>query len=71
MGKISVISGNTSKGLARRIAKKLDAAFIPTETTNFPDGESKITLKKIPKKSKIIPLICFFYSMLVEYNKIL
>ena len=54
MGKISVISGNTSKGLARRIAKKLNATFIPTETTNFPDGESKITLKKIPKKGIVL-----------------
>ena len=54
MGKISVISGNTSKGLARRIAKKLNATFNPTETTNFPDGESKITLKKIPKKGIIL-----------------
>ena len=54
MGKISVISGNTSKGLARRIAKKLNATFIPTETTIFPDGESKITLKKIPKKGIIL-----------------
>ena len=54
MVKISVISGNTSKELAKKIAKKLDGTFIPTETTIFPDGESKISLKKIPKKGIIL-----------------
>ena len=54
MAKISVISGNTSKDLARRIAKKINADFIPAETTIFPDGESKLTLKKIPKKGLIV-----------------
>ncbi len=54
MAKISVISGNTSRGLARRIANKLDATFVPAQIIKFPDGESKITLGKIPKKSIIL-----------------
>jgi len=54
MVKTTVIAGNTSKGLGRRIAKRLSATFIPAETTIFPDGESKITLKKIPKKGIIL-----------------
>ena len=54
MAKISVISGNTSRGLARRIANKLDATFVPAQIIKFPDGESKITLKKIPRKSVIL-----------------
>ena len=54
MAKISVISGNTSAGLARKIAKKLNGNFIPANSTIFPDGESKITLRKIPKKSVIL-----------------
>ena len=54
MAKISVISGNTSKGLAKRIANKLDATFVPAQIIKFPDGESKITLGKIPKKSIIL-----------------
>jgi len=54
MAKISVISGNTSAGLARKIAKKLNGNFIPANSTIFPDGESKLTLKKIPKKGIIL-----------------
>jgi|TARA_B100000029_G_scaffold25114_1_gene24754 ribose-phosphate pyrophosphokinase len=54
MVKTTVIAGNTSKGLGKRVAKRLKATFIPAETTIFPDGESKITLKKIPKKGIIL-----------------
>ena len=54
MVKTTVIAGNTSKGLGKRVAKRLKATFIPAETTIFPDGESKITLKKIPKKGVIL-----------------
>ena len=54
MVKTTIIAGNASKGLGRRIAKRLNATFIPAETTIFPDGESKITLKKIPKKGMVL-----------------
>ena len=54
MVKITIISTDSSKALAKRIAKKLDAVIIPAEITKFPDGESKITLKKIPRKSVIL-----------------
>jgi len=49
-----VIGGNSSQGLARRIAKKLKAGYVNTSTRTFPDGESKITIKKIPKKKIIV-----------------
>jgi len=52
--KFTVIGGPTSVDLAKKIAKKLDASFIRTELRIFPDGESKITLSKNPKNSKII-----------------
>jgi len=54
MVKTTIIAGNASKGLGRRVAKRLNATFIPAETTIFPDGESKITLKKIPKKGMVL-----------------
>ena len=49
-----VIGGNSSQGLARKIAKKLKAGYVNTSTRTFPDGESKITIKKIPKKKIIV-----------------
>ena len=49
-----VIGGNSSQGLARKIAKKLKAGYVNTSTRTFPDGESKITIKKIPKKKIIL-----------------
>jgi len=52
--KFTVIGGGASKDLARRLARKLKAVYIETETKIFPDGESKITLRKIPKKSVIL-----------------
>jgi len=52
--KFTVIGGGASKDLAKRLARKLKAAYIETETKIFPDGESKITLQKIPKKSIIL-----------------
>jgi len=42
---INVIAGNSSKELAKKISKKLDANLIKAELKIFPDGESKITLK--------------------------
>ena len=49
-----VIGGNSSQDLGRKIAKKLKAAYVNTSTRTFPDGESKITIKKIPKKKIIV-----------------
>ena len=54
MVKFTVIGGGASKDLARRLARGLRAVYIETETKIFPDGESKITLQKIPKKSVIL-----------------
>ena len=54
MVKFTVIGGGTSKDLAKRLARRLRAVYIETETKIFPDGESKITLQKIPKKSVIL-----------------
>ena len=54
MVKFTVIGGGASKDLAKRLARKLKAVYIKTETKIFPDGESKVTLQKIPKKSVIL-----------------
>lgn len=55
MSNISVISGNTSEELARKIARKLKANLVKSEIRVFPDGESKITLTgKISKKKSIV-----------------
>ena len=54
MVKFTVIGGGASKDLARRLARRLRAVYIETETKIFPDGESKITLQKITKKSVIL-----------------
>ena len=49
-----VIGGNSSQDLGRKIAKKLKAGYVSTSTRTFPDGESKITIKKIPKKKIMV-----------------
>ena len=54
MVKFTVVSGNTSNDLAKRIARKLKSPYIKTEKKVFPDGESKITINQIPKKSIVI-----------------
>ena len=54
MVKFTVIGGGASKDLAKRLARRLRAVHIETETKIFPDGESKITLQKIPRKSVIL-----------------
>ena len=54
MVKFTVIGGNASKDLAKRIARRLNASYIETQTKIFPDGESKITFRRIPKKSIIL-----------------
>ena len=54
MVKFTVIGGNASSDLAKRIARKLKAPYIKTGKKVFPDGESKITIDQIPKKSIVI-----------------
>ena len=50
----SLIAGNSSEDLARKIAKKLKAKLVESEVKVFPDGESKITLKRKPSRGKIV-----------------
>ena len=52
--KFAVIAGNASRDLAKRIARRLKAPYIEAQTKIFPDGESKITFGRVPKKSVII-----------------
>jgi ribose-phosphate pyrophosphokinase len=52
--KFTVIGGNASKDLAKRIARRLKAPYVETQTKIFPDGESKITLGHISKNSIIL-----------------
>ena len=54
MAKFTIVGGDASSNLAKRIAKKLKSPYIKTEKKVFPDGESKITIKQIPKKSIVI-----------------
>ena len=54
MAKFTVIGGDASSDLAKRIARQLKAPYIKTERKIFPDGESKITIKSIPKKSIVV-----------------
>ena len=54
MVKFAVIGGNASKDLAKRIARRLKATYVETQTKIFPDGESKITFGRIPKKSIVV-----------------
>ena len=54
MVKFTVVSGNASIDLAKRIARKLKSPYIKTEKKVFPDGESKITINQIPKKSIVV-----------------
>jgi len=54
LAKFTVIGGNASQDLAKRLARKLKATYINTELRTFPDGENKITLSAKPKKNRII-----------------
>ena len=54
MVKFTVIGGSASSDLAKKIARKLKAPYIKTEKKTFPDGESKITVNQIPKKSIVL-----------------
>ena len=40
MAKFTVIGGDASSDLAKRVASKLKAPYIKTERKIFPDGES-------------------------------
>lgn len=50
----TVIGGNASEDLARRLAKKLKASFVRSELRIFPDGEGKITLLGALKRGRLI-----------------
>ncbi len=57
---ISVIAGNSSEEIAKKLSKKLNGNLIKTEIRIFPDGESKITLKGKISKDKIIVVQSIF-----------
>ena len=54
MVKFTVISGDPSSELAKKLAHRLNAVYVKTENREFPDGESKIMVKKIPRNSIIL-----------------
>ena len=54
MNKISIIAGNSSEDLAKKLSKKLKANFVKSEIKTFPDGESKITLHGNLSETKTI-----------------
>ena len=50
----TVIGGNASKDLAKRIARRLKAKYVDADTRTFPDGESKITFRHNLKNSMVL-----------------
>ena len=54
MVKFTVIGGDSSSDLAKKIARRINALYVKTENREFPDGESKIIVKKIPRNSVIL-----------------
>ena len=54
MVKFTVIGGDASADLAKRIARRLKAVYVKAENREFPDGESTITIKKIPRNHIIL-----------------
>ena len=54
LNKISIIAGNSSEDLAKKLSKRLKANFVKSEIRTFPDGESKITLQGNLSKTKTI-----------------
>jgi ribose-phosphate pyrophosphokinase len=54
MAKFTIVGGDASSDLAKRIARKLKAPYVKTERKVFPDGERKITINRIPKKSIVV-----------------
>jgi len=54
LSKFTVIGGNSSQDLAKKLSKKLKADLITSKVRVFPDGESKITLDGKLSKNKTI-----------------
>jgi ribose-phosphate pyrophosphokinase len=51
---VVVIGGPASLDLGRKIAKRLDGKYVKSQLRVFPDGESKLTLRNVPKNGKIV-----------------
>ena len=51
---VTVIGGNASEDLAKKLAKRLKAVFVSSELRVFPDGESKLTISAKPKGKVIV-----------------
>lgn len=51
---VSIIAGPSSLDLANAIAKHLDAELVPVDIRIFPDGESKIKMKRVDKDYCIV-----------------
>lgn len=49
-----VISSSNSKGLAKKIAKKMNAEYLKASLRIFPDGESKLSIPKHVKNGTIV-----------------
>lgn len=49
-----MIGGKASEDLARKMARKLKAGFVSSEVRIFPDGESKITISKVPAGGRVV-----------------
>lgn len=54
MNNYFVIGSPTSEGLAKKIAKKLQAKYLKTTLKVFPDGESKLTISENITKGTVI-----------------
>jgi ribose-phosphate pyrophosphokinase len=54
LAKFTVVAGNSSRDLAKRIAQRINAEFIDTDLRVFPDGESKVTFREKPERNKIV-----------------
>ena len=55
LSELSVITGESSEDLAKKISKKINANFVKSQIKVFADGESKITLSgKISKRRSVV-----------------
>ena len=54
LSKLSIIAGESSEDLARKITKKMKGNFVKSQIRVFADGESKITLSGKISKSKSV-----------------
>ena len=54
MSRLTVVAGAASEELAERIARRLRAGLVRTQTVTFPDGESKITLSGDLSGEKVV-----------------